>query len=227
MENKFSDKLRDVLSFSREEAERLGNSYIGPEHLMLGLLRDGEGRAIEALTLLHADLTQLKRKIEDQIKTDTTVSANDLTVPRNTERILKILYLEARSLNRNIADTEHLLLAILKEKDNLPAQLLNGNDVNYDNVREVIEEKKDIHMGGGFPSDEDEDEDLVGGSKFSQQKSDKTATKAVGDTPVLNNFGNDLTKAARENMLDPVVGRQQEIERVAQILSRRKKIILY
>jgi ATP-dependent Clp protease ATP-binding subunit ClpC len=222
MENRFSDKLRDVLSYSREEAERLGNNYIGPEHLMLGLIRDGEGKAIEALTLLHTDLFQLKSKIEEQIKTDNVVSANDLTVPRNTERILKILYLEARSLNKNIADTEHLLLAILKEKENIPAQLLSGDDVNYDTVREVIEEKKDIHMGGGFPNDEDDDEEL-GSSKTSQQKSERPETKTVGDTPVLNNFGSDLTKAARENLLDPVVGRQSEIERVAQILSRRKK----
>lgn len=222
MENRFSDKLRDVLSYSREEAERLGNSYIGPEHLMLGLIRDGEGKAIEALNSLHTDLSQLKKKIEDQVKTDNIVSASDLTVPRNTERILKILYLEARSLNKSIADTEHLLLAILKEKDNLPAQLLGGEDVNYDNVRGLIEEKKDIHMGGGFPNDEDDDEELSG-SKLSNQKSDKPGTKEVGDTPVLNNFGSDLTKAARENLLDPVVGRQSEIERVAQILSRRKK----
>ena len=221
MENRFSDKLRDVLSYSREEAERLGNSYIGPEHLMLGILRDGEGKAIEALTSLHADLTLLKKNIEERIKTDNVVLSNDLTVPRNTERILKILYLEARSLNKDIADTEHLLLAILKEKDNLPSQLLSGEDVNYDAVRLVIEEKKDIYMGGNFQNEEDDDED--NGPRLSQQKTEKPGTKTVGDTPVLNNFGSDLTKAAKENSLDPVVGRQREIERVAQILSRRKK----
>ena len=221
MENRFSDKLRDVLSYSREEAERLGNSYIGPEHLMLGILRDGEGKAIEALTSLHADLTLLKKNIEERIKTDNVVLSNDLTVPRNTERILKILYLEARSLNKDIADTEHLLLAILKEKDNLPSQLLSGEDVNYDAVRLVIEEKKDIYMGGNFQNEEDDDED--NGPRLSQQKTEKPGTKTVGDTPVLNNFGSDLTKAAKENTLDPVVGRQREIERVAQILSRRKK----
>jgi len=220
MENRFSDKLRDVLSYSREEAERLGNSYIGPEHLMLGILRDGEGKAIEALTSLHADLTLLKKNIEERIKTDNVVLSNDLTVPRNTERILKILYLEARSLNKDIADTEHLLLAILKEKDNLPSQLLSGEDVNYDAVRLVIEEKKDIYMGGNFQNEEDDEDN---GPRLSQQKTEKPGTKTVGDTPVLNNFGSDLTKAAKENSLDPVVGRQREIERVAQILSRRKK----
>ena len=220
MENRFSDKLRDVLSYSREEAERLGNSYIGPEHLMLGILRDGEGKAIEALTSLHADLTLLKKNIEERIKTDNVVLSNDLTVPRNTERILKILYLEARSLNKDIADTEHLLLAILKEKDNLPSQLLSGEDVNYDAVRLVIEEKKDIYMGGNFQNEEDDEDN---GPRLSQQKTEKPGTKTVGDTPVLNNFVRDLTKAAKENSLDPVVGRQREIERVAQILSRRKK----
>jgi ATP-dependent Clp protease ATP-binding subunit ClpC len=221
MENRFSDKLRDVLSYSREEAERLGNTYIGPEHLMLGILRDGQGKAIDALTSLHANLMELKKNIEDQVRTDNVVLSNDLTVPRNTERILKILYLEARSLNKTIADTEHLLLAILKEKDNIPAQLLNGEDVNYESVRHVIEEKKDLHMGGGFQNEEDDDDENE--PKLSQQKTEKPSTKPIGDTPVLNNFGSDLTKAAKENLLDPVVGREREIERVAQILSRRKK----
>jgi ATP-dependent Clp protease ATP-binding subunit ClpC len=222
MENRFSDKLRDVLSYSREEAERLGNSYIGPEHLMLGLLRHGDGTAIQVLVALHADLQQLKQHIEEEVRTDQVVLTKDLTVPRNTERILKILYLEARSLNKEVADTEHLLLAILKEKDNLPARLLGGEDVDYDTVRRCVEEKKDISMGGDYQSDEDDDEESP---RASQQKTAKlaTATKPVGDTPVLNNFGSDLTLAAEEERLDPVVGRQKEIERVAQILSRRKK----
>jgi len=224
MENRFSDKLHNVLSFSREEAERLGNSYIGPEHLMLGLLRNGEGAAIDILNTLHANLPQLKQHIEDQIRTDNVVLLKDLTVPRNTERILKILYLEARSLNKEIADTEHLLLAILKEKDNLPAQLLTGDDVSYDTVRGLMEEKKNFTMGGNFQNDEEDEDDDRSSSQPASKSPKTTATaKPVGDTPVLNNFGNDLTKAAEEDRLDPVVGRASEIERVAQILSRRKK----
>ncbi|MBB3187315.1 ATP-dependent Clp protease ATP-binding subunit [Microbacter margulisiae] len=221
MENRFSEKLRDVLSYSREEAERLGNNFIGPEHLMLGLLREGDGKAIELLHSLNADLTSLKRHIEDQVRSDNHVITKDLTVPRETERILKILYLEARSLNVEVADTEHLLLAILKEKDNLPAQLLNSEDVNYDVVRLYLEEKKDITMGADFQNEEDDEEALKSASSKGSSKS--TATKPASDTPVLNNFGTDLTKAAEEGSLDNVVGRQQEIERVAQILSRRKK----
>ena len=221
MENRFSDKLRDVLSYSREEAERLGNNFIGPEHLMLGLLREGDGKAIELLTSLHADLSSLKQHIEEQVRSDNQVIIQDLTVPRETERILKILYLEARSLNEEIADTEHLLLAILKEKDNLPAQLLNSEAVNYDVVRLFLEEKKDVTMGAEFQNEEDDEELMKSSSSKSTSKS--TTAKPLSDTPVLNNFGTDLTKSAEDGSLDNVVGRQREIERVAQILSRRKK----
>jgi ATP-dependent Clp protease ATP-binding subunit ClpC len=221
MENRFSDKLRDVLSYSREEAERLGNNFIGPEHLMLGLIREGDGKAIDLLTSLHADLSLLKQNIEEHVRSDNHVITQDLTVPRETERILKILYLEARSLNEEIADTEHLLLAILKEKDNLPAKLLNSEDVSYDVVRLCLEEKKDVSMGAEFQNEEDDDDSIKSSSSKSTSKS--TVNKPLSDTPVLNNFGTDLTKSAEEGILDNVVGRQREIERVAQILSRRKK----
>jgi ATP-dependent Clp protease ATP-binding subunit ClpC len=221
MENRFSDKLKEVLSYSKEEAERLGNNFIGPEHLMLGLLREGDGKAIELLQTLHADLTSLKQHIEDEIRSDNQVITQDLSIPRETERILKILYLEARSLHIEVADTEHLLLAILKEKDNLPARLLNQDNVNYDLVRLYLEEKNDISMGADFQNEEDDDESLK--SSFSKGTGKATAVKPTADTPVLNNFGTDLTKAAEDGSLDNVIGRQREIERVAQILSRRKK----
>jgi len=215
----YSEQLHNVLLYSSQEAERLGNNYVGPEHLLLGILRNGSGKAIDILNGSHVNLSKIKQIIESQIRTDAEPSGEEIPNLKSTEKIKKIMELETRSLSIETADTEHLLLAILKDKNNLAGDILLAENITYDLAKAFIEEPKDVRMGSSF-QDEDDDED-------DPRRKKKTPPTSVGakqsDTPALDTFGTDITKAAIENRLDPIVGRNREIERLAQILSRRKK----
>lgn len=223
MDAKFSQRIKDVLSYSKEEAIRLGNLYIGTEHLFLGILRDGEGVAIDILLSLGADLSELKRSIEGSVRPDESSEVRDVeNIPllKTAERVLKLIYLEAKALKNNTIDTGHLLLAILKDKNSIVTRTLEEKNIDYHIVKaEMLSHTTEAKAD--FPQDDDEEEEgrSFGGSKGSSQASQKSTS----DTPVLDNFGIDLTKAAEEDRLDPIIGREKEIERLAQILSRRKK----
>lgn len=218
----FSQRIKDVITYSREEAERLGNNYIGPEHLLLGIFRDGDGPAIKALKTLKVDIKKIKLKLENQLRTETLITEfqqKELPLIKSAEKILKLVNLEARSMRSDVMDTDHLLLAIMKENSNIAAETLLEENVSYTELLSVIS-KRDILPQGNFVSDEDQHEYKSSFEEFNQsnlQNSDGNTT------PVLDNFGTDLTKAAEEGRLDPIVGREKEIERVSQILSRRKK----
>jgi ATP-dependent Clp protease ATP-binding subunit ClpC len=223
MDSQFSQRVKDILGYSKEEAIRLGNSHISPEHLFLGILRDGESAAIEILINQGIDLLVLKGSLEKSIKVDSPVPVADhevIPLLRSTERILKLVYLEAKSLKSSTIDTEHLLLAILKDENALVTRFLSELDVDYHTVRRMVEAESP-QAKADFPRDEDDEGAGFAGSGKGQQSS--SSSKVSSDTPVLDNFGIDLTKAAEEGRLDPVVGREREIERLAQILSRRKK----
>ncbi len=229
MNNQFSQKVSDILVYSKEEAERLRNNYIGPEHLLLGLIRDGEGKAIDLLSKFHVDLQSIKREVESFLVErdfDNLASSDELILNESAARVLKLCILEARLLKSSVADSEHILLAILKDKKNLAAEVLERNDVNYSSVFELAALKPDVNSGLGF--DEEEEDEL--NEKLSSDKTFQRThiqqaqqKKPTNDTPVIDSFGVDMTKAAEEGKLDPVVGREKEIERIAQILSRRKK----
>jgi ATP-dependent Clp protease ATP-binding subunit ClpC len=217
----YSETLHNILLFSAQEAERLGNNYVGPEHLLLGLLRNGNGKAIELLEQSHVNLIKIKQVIESQIRTDMEPSGIELPVLKSAERIKKIMELEARSLMNETADTEHLLLAILKEKNNLAFDTLNDEHISYDKIKAILSQTNNSPVqGAAFQDDEDEDEDP---RRKQKAQPGPAASNKQSETPALDTFGTDITKAAKENRLDPIVGREKEIERLAQILSRRKK----
>ena len=223
MDAQFSQRVKDILGYSKEEAIRLGNSHISPEHLFLGILRDGESVAIEILMSQEIDLTILKSSIEKSIMADFPVLQTDqgmIPLLRSSERILKLVYLEAKSLKSATIETEHLLLAILKDETTLVTRFLSELDVTYHSIRRALETNPPIAKAD-FPKDEDDEGQTIGGSPQKGQTS--TPSKSSSETPVLDNFGTDLTKGAEEGRLDPVVGREREIERLVQILSRRKK----
>jgi len=222
MDAKFSQRIRDVLSYSKEEAIRLGNNHLAVEHLFLGILRDGEGLAIDILLTLGIDLLEIRQAVESRIKQDeitNPVEIDNLPLLKSTERVLRLVHLEARSLRDNLIDTGHLLMAILKEDNNHATQLLNEKRVTYDAVRRELENASPENRTD-YPSDDDDDKGPFGAGKTGGSSQ---ASKSSSETPVLDNFGIDLTKAAEEGRLDPIVGRELEIERLAQILSRRKK----
>lgn len=234
MEAKFSQRVKDVLSYSREEAIRLGNDYIGLEHLLLGLIREGEGKAMHLLFHYNVDVMELKQRIERTIQKSESVIKDSTNIPliKQAEKVLKITYLEARSFKSEMIGTEHLLLAILKDQDSFVSKLLAVQGVTYESVKKEVFNIPDIDQTGplsptsDFPEgteDDDLDEPGAGKSFGSSTGSKKQGTESKSKTPVLDNFGRDLTKAAEENKLDPVVGRERELERIAQILSRRKK----
>jgi len=223
MDSQFSQRVKDILGYSKEEAIRLGNSHISPEHLFLGILRDGESVAIEILMNQGIDLLVLKGSLEKSIKVESPVPVADhevIPLLRSTERILKLVYLEAKALKSNTIDTEHLLLAILKDENALVTRFLSELDVDYQSVRKMVETESPTSKAD-YPRDEDDESQSFNGPGKGQPSS--SSSKSSSDTPVLDNFGIDLTKAAEEGRLDPVVGREREIERLAQILSRRKK----
>ena len=227
MDARFSQRIKDVLSYSKEEAIRLGNAHISTEHLFLGILRDGEGLAIDILILMGAELYDLRRSIEELIRPDTAIRINDaenIPLLKSAEKVLKLVYLEAKSLHDDTIDTGHLLLAIMKDENSLVTQVLKENEINYADVRNELESTKK-GTRSEFPGDDDDEDE--GKSQFEGPKGGGTGAQAGGksssETPVLDNFGIDLTKAAEEDRLDPIVGREGEIERLAQILSRRKK----
>ncbi len=229
MDNQFSQKVSEVIIFSKEEANRLNNGFIGPEHLFLGLLRNGEGKAVEILSKLNINFSEIKTIIESRLKEaadPTGFMVDDIVLTADASKILRMCVLEARLLKSPVADTEHMLLAILKEKNNMVAQVLEERDVEYKNVYEQLTLQPDINAGLGFSEDDEEEDDDIqhtddGASK--KQQTQAPPRKAANETPVLDNFGTDMTRAAEEGRLDPIVGRDKEIERVAQILSRRKK----
>ncbi len=224
MDAKFSQRIKDVLIYSKEEAIRLGNSYIGTEHLLLGILRDGEGLAVEILEKSKIDFSELKKAIENRIKSDDLVTVENIdNMPlfKTAERALKLVYLEAKSFNTTTINTGHLLLAILKDENNLATQMLDEQHIDYYTVKSYMENKLP-KLRADFGEDDDAEIPFEN-SKNNPKGSGSDAPKSKSETPVLDNFGIDLTKAAEDDALDPIVGRDREIERLAQILSRRKK----
>jgi len=212
MEGNFSNRVQDVIRLSREEALRLGHDYIGTEHLLLGIIREGEGIGVKILRNLGVDLSKLKRAVEDTVRAMSgPLTIGNIPLTKQAEKVLKITYLEAKLYKSDVIGTEHLLLSLLRDEDNIAAQILGQFTVNYDSVRKEL----DAYLSGKPSS---------GGQR--QEKSTGGRSKAVPErakTPVLDNFGRDLTKLAVEGKLDPVIGRDKEIQRVAQVLSRRKK----
>lgn len=227
MDAKFSPRVRDILTYSHEEAIRLGNNYIGLEHLFLGMVRDGEGKALQLLRFLGVDIESFRRKIEKAIRNPRAADSNMTNIPlmKQTERALKFTYIVAKEFKSELIKTEHLLLAIMRDKNNLITQNLESEGVDYVSFKNELtfmltgdspKTEEFDSPRAEFPGEtEDEPRQAAGGMK----KMPETKSK----TPVLDNFGRDLTRLAEEDRLDPIVGRQSELERVAQVLSRRKK----
>ena len=229
MEAKFSNRVKEVISLSREEALRLGHDYIGTEHLLLGMIREGEGVAVSILKKLGTSLEELREAVERATKGTANHNVKNLAnipLTRQSEKVLKITYLEAKIFKSQLIGTEHLLLSILRDEDNIATQILEKFDVNYEVVKEMLEYQTDNPIASSDTEDPDDDSSRMfssggSGGGSSERSSGKGSEKSR--TPVLDNFGRDLTKYAEEDKLDPIVGREKEIERVGQILSRRKK----
>ncbi|MEX2379162.1 MAG: ATP-dependent Clp protease ATP-binding subunit, partial [Vicingaceae bacterium] len=232
MESNFSQRVKDVITYSREEALRLGHDYIGIEHLLLGMIREGQGVGVQILNSLGADLNELRRRIEGTTKNGNNSVSHLTNIPlvKQAERVLKITYLEAKLFNQNLIGTEHLLLSILKDNNNIATQALEDQDIFYDTVKDELESilsnkpRTRSEMPGNPTNDDDDDANPFGGSGSGTGRSGSSkSSESKSKTPVLDNFGRDLTALAEEDKLDPIVGREKEIERVSQILSRRKK----
>lgn len=226
MEAKFSPRVKDVISFSREEALRLGHDYIGVEHLLLGIIREGEGIAIKIIKTANVDISDLRKKLESglTLSSHKNISSGNIPLVKQAEKVLKITYLEAKLFRSNLIGTEHLLLSILKEEDNIAAQTLKAYNIDYNYVKtelELMMEQGYQEPKAEFPGDTADDGGQGGG--FTGGGSSRKPSDSKSKTPVLDNFGRDLTQFAEEGKLDPIVGREAEIERVSQILSRRKK----
>ncbi len=206
MEGNFSNRVQDVIRLSREEALRLGHDYIGTEHLLLGIIREGEGIAVKILRNLGCDLYKLKKTIEETVRTTGgTLTIGNIPLTKQAEKVLKITYLEAKLYKSDVIGTEHLLLSLLRDDDNIAAQILHQFNIHYDLVRNELD-----NIISGKPS-------TPPSVAAYERKPEKSKT------PVLDNFGRDLTRLAMEDKLDPIIGREKEIERVAQVLARRKK----
>ncbi len=226
MDSQFSPRIKDVLSYSREEAIRLGNESIGLEHIFLGILRDGEGIAIEILTNLGVNLAEIKQSVEEKLRTGKDIDSHaSVQLLKSAEKALKLVYLEARAFNSSNINTGHLLLALLKDKESLISIIMGDYNINYYILKSRLEDYKQPEAKSEFGDEDDDSDDNFskppGGP--SQSSSAKKPANPKSETPVLDNFGVDITKAAEENNLDPIIGREREIERLAQILSRRKK----
>ena len=234
MDAKFSPRVRDVITYSREEALRLGHNHIGIEHILLGLIREGEGNAVRILHRLEVDLDELRRALEGGMEPASTSRSPDkdkITLIKQAEKMLKITFLEAKLFKSPHIDTEHVLLSMLKDEDNLATRTLHKFHVDYESVKQEV----DAILADGAPGNagyvskpkaqaqgtEDDDDD--GGGFPSGGGGSRKQGDSKSKTPVLDNFGRDLTKLAEDGKLDPIVGREKEIERVSQILSRRKK----
>jgi ATP-dependent Clp protease ATP-binding subunit ClpC len=226
MEAKFSPRVKEVIQFSREEAIRLGHDYIGPEHLLLGIVREGEGKALQTLKSLDIEILRIKKSLEDTIKNTAGKNLNlgNLPLTRQAEKALKITYLEAKMFKTDIIGTEHLLLSILRDEDNIATEILMQFGITYEVFKNALED--------GIPgfnqnptAEKSEDHGDMEENQFNEDKKieDLKKKNTKSKTPVLDNFGRDLTTDATEGKLDPVIGREKEIERVSQILSRRKK----
>lgn len=230
MDSNFSSNVKEIISYSREEALRLGNDYIGTEHLLLGLIREGKNTAVQVLQNLKVDLFDLRRDVE-RVITDSgshsKVNLNSLPLTRQAEKVIKITVLEAKSMKDDMIESEHLLLSILRNKENPATQILNEHQVDYDLFKNELNilHGNDIHAE--YPNDpgqeEFDDDERSGGSGGFQRPRSTAGGNVKSKTPVLDNFGRDITRMAELGTLDPIVGREQEIERVSQILSRRKK----
>jgi ATP-dependent Clp protease ATP-binding subunit ClpC len=235
MDDNFSSRVKDVITFSKEEALRLGHDFIGTEHLMLGILRDGEGKAIEILNSLSVDIVYLRKKVEilSPPNSDSSFTANskkNLHLTRQAERALKTTFLEAKLFQNSIINTAHLILCILRNENDPTAKLLNKLNVNYENVKDfykdmIDESDNEIDYSEGTTSSTFSEEDSFDENIGNDKPAEKIKVKSVKKTktPVLDNFGKDLTLMAENGVLDPIVGRNEEIQRVSQILSRRKK----
>ncbi|MGN6438659.1 MAG: ATP-dependent Clp protease ATP-binding subunit [Agriterribacter sp.] len=224
MDNNFSTQVKEIISFSREEALRLGNDFIGTEHLLLGLIREGENMAVKILKNLNVDLYELRKEVELAVKDKTgknIANINSLPLTKQAEKVIRVTVLEAKALKSPTVETEHLMLSILKNKENIATQILNQFDVDYDLFRNELGMVKSNDVRSEYTDDADDDFDDE--KKSYQQKSKSQAANAKSKTPVLDNFGRDITRLAEMGTLDPIVGREEEIERVSQILSRRKK----
>ncbi|PKP44449.1 MAG: Clp protease ClpC [Bacteroidetes bacterium HGW-Bacteroidetes-13] len=233
MDDNFSPRVKDVIAYSKEEALRLGHDFIGTEHLVLGLLRDGNGKAVGILQAMDIDLNHLRRKVEilspaNPVITQMPNVKKSLHLTRQAERALKTTFLEAKLFQNTLINTAHLLLCILRNENDPTTKLLNKLHIDYEGVKEqfkylIMGDEDDFTQtpkAESFSSDEGNSDDISRENPFSQNPP-KTVRKSK--TPVLDNFGRDLTELAEEGKLDPVVGREKEIERVSQILSRRKK----
>lgn len=231
MDENFSPKVRDVITFSKEEALRLGHDFIGTEHLLLGLLRKGDGKAVEILTAFEVDLELLRKKLEQLNPTNPAVglsnSKKSLHLTRQAEKALKTTFLEAKLYQSEAIDTAHLLLCILRNENDPTTKLIQKYNVNYDEAKSLY---KQLHVDNSEadnytdPVSEAPSDDEFGGEKQNPfESTQRSKSQKKSKTPVLDNFGRDLTGLALAGKLDPVVGRHKEIERVSQILSRRKK----
>jgi len=225
MDNNFSAQVKEIISFSREEALRLGNDFIGTEHLLLGLIREGDNTAVRILKSFNVDLYELRKEIELAVKDKTgknIANINSLPLTKQAEKVIRVTVLEAKALKSATVETEHLMLSILKNKENIATQILNQFDVDYDLFRQELGIVKSNDPRAEYSEENDDDFDEE--KKYSGQKAgSKQQGGAKSKTPVLDNFGRDITKMAELGALDPIVGRETEIERVSQILSRRKK----
>lgn len=236
MNNQFTQRVSDVIQYSKEEANRLRNTCIAPEHLLLGLIREGEGKAVHILESLYVNLQKVKETLEEELRMYSDMSdtySDNITFNNQASKILKMSILEARFLKSQIADTEHMLLAIMKEDHNKASQTLEENEVTYQKILDKLVPKTEPQSGLDFGEEEDEEDENIrhqssnsGRASYPSDSQKATQTrqqKPDNNTPVLDSFGTDMTQLAAEGKLDPVVGREKEIERLAQILSRRKK----
>ncbi len=229
MDSNFSPKVKEIISYSREEALRLGNDFIGTEHLLLGLIREGESLAMRILQSMKIDLFDLRKEVEVVIKdkgSRTIANLNSLPLTRQAEKVIRITVLEAKTLKSRTVESEHLMLSILKNKENPAAQILNHYDVDYDRFKSELSILQGETPGAEYtndPGSEEFDDEERRQYQQRQRQSGAAAGNVKSKTPVLDNFGRDITRMAELGSLDPIVGREQEIERVSQILSRRKK----
>ena len=235
MSNEFTQQVSDIVVYGKEEANRLQNDYIEPEHLLLGILRDGECKAAEILKSFYLDLKGIKNELETQLREKSILEnySQDISFSEEASKILTLSKLEARLMNDEKVDTPHILLAIMRDNQNNAYKILEKNDVTYEKIIDRLKQEEAPFDGLDFNDDEEEegigrrgnaDKNNDGfGSSANRQTTQTEQKQADGGTPYLDNYGIDLTQAAEGGKLDPVVGREKEIERIAQILSRRKK----